>query len=79
MSSLHVCHDGIANFIASQFAQQRAANIELEDQRRQVQELTQYKKQIQGELADLKDRLEVEMMAKNEESSKDLHITNLEF
>lgn len=51
------------------FAQQRAANVELEDQRRQVQELTQSKKQIQAELADLKDRLEVEMMAKNEETN----------
>ena len=54
---------------SGQFAQQRAAHVELEDQRRQVQELTQSKKQIQAELADLKDRLEVELMAKNEESS----------
>ena len=52
-----------------QFAQQRAASVELEDQRRQVQELTQSKKQIQAELADLKDKLEVEMMAKNEETN----------
>ncbi|KAI0794866.1 myosin II heavy chain [Abortiporus biennis] len=51
------------------FAQQRASNVELEDQRRQVQELSQSKKDLQAELADLKDRLEVELLAKNEESA----------
>lgn len=51
----------------SQFAQQRAANVELEDQRRQVQELSSSKKQLQSEIADLKDRLEMEIIAKNEE------------
>ncbi|CAL1710675.1 unnamed protein product [Somion occarium] len=51
------------------FAQQRAAHVELEDQRRQVQELSHSKKQLQSEIADLKDRLEVEMMAKNDEAA----------
>ncbi|OBZ78198.1 Myosin-11 [Grifola frondosa] len=47
--------------------QQRAATVELEDQRRQVQELTTTRKQLQSEIADLKDRLETELVAKNEE------------
>ncbi|KAI0954365.1 hypothetical protein AcV7_007621 [Taiwanofungus camphoratus] len=47
--------------------QQRAAQVELEDQRRQLQELSLAKKQMQSEIIDLKDRLEVEMVAKNEE------------
>ncbi|KAH8096877.1 nonmuscle myosin heavy chain b [Cristinia sonorae] len=51
------------------FAQQRAAQVELEDQRLQVQELSQSKKQLQSELADVKDRLEVEMITRNEESA----------
>ena len=42
--------------------------MELEDQRRQVQELSQSKKQLQSELADLKDRLEREIIAKNDET-----------
>ncbi|THH01623.1 hypothetical protein EW026_g1099 [Hermanssonia centrifuga] len=50
------------------FAQQRAANVESEDQRRQVQELSQAKKQLQSEIADLKDRLEMEIIAKNDET-----------
>ena len=40
---------------------------ELEDHRRQVLELSQSKKQLQTENADLKDRLEIELLAKNEE------------
>ncbi|KAF8514982.1 nonmuscle myosin heavy chain b [Gautieria morchelliformis] len=48
-------------------AQQRATLTELEDHRRQVLELSQSKKQLQVENADLKDRLEVELLAKNEE------------
>ncbi|KIJ56408.1 hypothetical protein M422DRAFT_150276 [Sphaerobolus stellatus SS14] len=48
-------------------AQQRATQTELEDQRRQVKELSQSKKQLQVELADIKDRLEIELLAKNEE------------
>ena len=44
--------------------------MELEDQRRQVQELSQSKKQLQKEVAELKDRLEVEIIAKNEEAGK---------
>ncbi|KAK7689538.1 hypothetical protein QCA50_007330 [Cerrena zonata] len=51
------------------FAQQRAAQVELEDQRRQVQELSSSKKQLQSELSEFKDRLEIEIMAKNEEAS----------
>ncbi|KZT01711.1 uncharacterized protein LAESUDRAFT_717304 [Laetiporus sulphureus 93-53] len=46
--------------------QQRTANVELEDQHRQVQELLLAKKQMQSEIADLKDRLELEIVAKNE-------------
>ncbi|KAH9914424.1 nonmuscle myosin heavy chain b [Fomitopsis serialis] len=49
--------------------QQRAAAVELEDQRRQVQELLTAKKQMQTEIADLKDRLEVEIVAKNGETN----------
>ncbi|KZT64665.1 nonmuscle myosin heavy chain b [Daedalea quercina L-15889] len=48
---------------------QRAAAVELEDQRRQVQELLTAKKQMQAEIADLKDRLEVEIVAKNGETN----------
>lgn len=50
--------------------QHRAAAVELEDQRRQVQELLTTKKQMQAEVGDLKDRLEVEIVAKNGESSR---------
>jgi myosin heavy chain 9/10/11/14 len=53
-----------------QLAQQRATLTELEDHRRQVLELSQSKKQLQVENADLKDRLEVELLAKNEEIGK---------
>ncbi|KAI0726107.1 nonmuscle myosin heavy chain b [Fomitopsis betulina] len=49
--------------------QHRAAAVELEDQRRQVQELLTTKKQMQAEVGDLKDRLEVEIVAKNGESN----------
>ncbi|QRV93317.1 Myosin head (motor domain) [Ceratobasidium sp. AG-Ba] len=50
-------------------AQQRAAQIEVEDNRRQVTELNQSKKQLMVEVANLKERLEMEVMAKNEEST----------
>lgn len=50
--------------------QQRAAQLELEDRRRQVQELAQAKKQLETEVSDLKDRLELEVIAKNEENGK---------
>lgn len=49
--------------------QQRAAQVEVEDQRRQVQELLVAKKQLQTEVTDLKDRLEIELVAKNDETS----------
>lgn len=52
--------------------QQRAAHVELEDQRHQVKELSVSKKQLQSQVAELKDRLEVELMAKNEEISMSL-------
>lgn len=42
---------------------------ELEDQRRQVQELSKSKIQLQADLSDYKDRLEIELLAKNEEIS----------
>jgi myosin protein heavy chain len=50
-------------------AQQRATQVELEDNRRQVGELAKSKKKLQSEIANLRDRLEVELMAKNDESS----------
>ena len=49
--------------------QQRAAEVELEDYHSQINELSQSKKQLQTELAKLKDQLEIELMGKNEESS----------
>ena len=49
--------------------QQRTAQVELEDYRSQVNELSRSKKQLQTELAELKDQLEIELMGKNEESS----------
>jgi myosin protein heavy chain len=42
---------------------------EVEESRRQIQELSQVKTQLQRELADVKDRLKVEIAAKNEEAS----------
>ena len=51
--------------------------MELEDQRRQVQELTSSKKQLQTELTDLKDRLEMEIISKNEESGMCLSCLNV--
>ena len=54
----------------SQVVQQRAAQLELEDQRRQVQELSKAKKQLENEVSELRDRLELEVIAKNEEASK---------
>jgi myosin protein heavy chain len=41
--------------------------LELEDQRRQVQELSKAKKQLENEVSELRDRLELEVIAKNEE------------
>ena len=45
------------------------AKAELEDSRRQIQELSHIKTQLQRELAEVKDRLAVEIAAKNEEAS----------
>ena len=45
------------------------AKVELEDSRRQIQELSQIKTQLQRELAEVKDRLATEIAAKNEEAS----------
>ncbi|RDX42040.1 hypothetical protein OH76DRAFT_150576 [Lentinus brumalis] len=47
--------------------QQRAAQMEVEDQRRHVQELTASKKQLQNEVNSLKERLDAEILAKNDE------------
>ena len=47
--------------------QQCAAQIEVEDQRRQVQELSAAKKQLQAEVTNLKERLDAEVLAKNDE------------
>ena len=54
----------------SQVVQQRAAQLELEDQRRQVQEHSKAKKQLENEVSELRDRLELEVIAKNEEASE---------
>ena len=43
--------------------------MEVEDQRRQVQELTTAKKQLQSEVSSLKERLDAEILAKNDEAS----------
>lgn len=50
--------------------QQRAAQIEVEDQRRQVQELSTAKKQLQAEVTSLKERLDAEILSKNDEICK---------
>jgi hypothetical protein len=55
---------------STQVVQQRAAQLELEDQRRQVQELSKAKKQFENEVSELRDRLELEVIAKNEEASE---------
>jgi hypothetical protein len=55
-----------------QVVQQRNAQAEVEDSRRHIQELGQIRKQLQRELADVKDRLEAELAAKNEEASGSL-------
>ncbi len=46
-----------------------SARGEVEDSRRQIQELSQIRAQLQRELADVKDRLQAEIAAKNEEAS----------
>ena len=55
-----------------QVVQQRAAQLEMEDQRRQVQELSKAKRQLENEVSELRDRLELEVIAKNEEASESL-------
>ena len=57
----------------AQVVQQRAAQLDLEDQRRQVQELSKAKKQMENEVSELRDRLELEAMSRNEEASESLH------
>ena len=54
--------------------QQRAAQIEVEDQRRQVQELSAAKKQLQAEVTNLKERLDAEVLAKNNEIGEILRL-----
>ncbi|KAH9942698.1 myosin tail-domain-containing protein [Amylocystis lapponica] len=49
--------------------QQRTAQVELEDQRRQVKELMLAKKDLLSQVSDLKDRLDAELVAKNDELS----------
>ena len=48
--------------------QQRALQAEVENQKRQMQELNQSKRQLLAEVADLKDHLEVEQKGKSEEA-----------
>ena len=55
-----------------QIVQRRNAQAEVEDNRRQIQDLNRTKKQLQRELSDVKDRLEAELAAKNDESSGSL-------
>ena len=55
-----------------QVVQQRTAQAEVEDSRRQIQELGQIRKQLQREVTEVKDRLEAELAAKNEEASASL-------
>ncbi|KAH9992006.1 nonmuscle myosin heavy chain b [Russula compacta] len=50
--------------------QQRGAQAEVEGSRHQIQELGQIRKQLQRELANVKDRLEAELAAKNEEANQ---------
>lgn len=57
----------------AQVVQQRAAQLEMEDQRRQVQELSKAKKQLENEVSEIRDRLELEVIAKNEEASESPH------
>ena len=56
--------------------QQRTAQMEVEDQRRQVQELTTAKKQLQAEVNSLKERLDAEILAKNDEISESWSISS---
>jgi hypothetical protein len=49
--------------------------LDLEDQRRQVQELSKAKKQLENEVSELRDRLELEAMSRNEEASELPHRT----
>lgn len=55
-----------------QVVQQRNAQAEVEDNRRQIQDLNRIRKQLQRELVGVKDRLETELAAKNEEASESL-------
>ena len=48
--------------------QQRALQAEVENQKRQMQELNQIKRQLLAEVADLKDHLELEQKGKSEEA-----------
>ena len=57
-----------------QVVQQRAAQMEVEDARRQVQELTASKKQLQGEVNTLKERLDAEILAKNDELCEQFYL-----
>ena len=62
-----------------QVVQQRSAQAEFEDGRRQIQELAQIRKQLQRELADVKDHLQAELAAKIEEASGSLFPIHLSF
>jgi myosin protein heavy chain len=48
--------------------QQRALQAEVDNQKRQMQELNQSKRQLLAEAADLKDHLELEQKGKSEEA-----------
>lgn len=57
-----------------QVIQQRSAQAEVENSRRQIQELGQIRKQLQRELVDVRDHLEIEIAAKDEEASGCPHL-----
>lgn len=61
----------------SQLVQQRTVQMEFEDQRRQVQELSSSKKQLQAELNSLKEHLDAEIVAKNDEIGASRFLSSL--
>jgi uncharacterized protein YigA (DUF484 family) len=56
--------------ISVKLVQQRAAQAELEECRRQLHESAQVRKQLQVDLTDLQERLDGETTLRNEEAGK---------
>jgi len=63
----------VANGAVRSRSDSTSAQAEVEDARRRIQELSQIKTQLQRELVDVKGRLQVEIAAKNEETSTSPH------